>query len=907
MKMAALGFPGLSFFIKGGIFIKARNKKIIKNILKGLLAVNCLCIITCTGVGVYGYCKYGDKIKSIVNEGYNIADTITEKSFNTRKPTQFYDKNGDLIKEFTTAEYDYITKEEINPYVFEAFISIEDERFYDHGAIDVQGILRAVMRLVQSKGDVVQGGSTITQQLAKNVFLTTDRTMWRKISEMIIAHDIENKFSKDDILEFYVNNIYFANGCYSVETASQYYFQKTTKELSISEVALLAGIPNNPTYYNPVKNLNNAIDRRNVILGKMLELEKITQTQYDEAIKEKVELNIKPIEVSSENDYALDFAIYNATRELMKNDGFIFRYSFTDNEDRTNYFEEYNEEYAEMQKKLLAGRYVVETSIDKEKQAMLQAQVDQVLSKYTDTNDDTGLYKKQASSVLIDNETGEVQAIVGGRTQDGNTFNRAYLGVRQPGSTIKPLVAYTPAFEGKYIPSSTYNDAPIPNGPQNDDYSYRGQVSLKYAVDISINTIPFRLIQNDVQGSLQYLKNMEFKYITPDDNTSIVALGGFTKGTTVVEMASGYSTLARNGEFISPTNVRKITDQVLDQTVYENKHESTKVYDSGASYLMVDVLKSVLSEPYSTGYKVAMNNYPYQMGKTGTTDKSKDCWFVGSTPYYSCAVWVGDDIPAPQNMFGANEPGTIWKGFMEQIHEGLDVIDFERPSSIIEENGVLKNTMYLAENNRKERLREEQSRIKVENQKNIERIEAEEYRIKYGLSKKQEEENERLAERYIDELRGYKLIDKEQYDELNQLIDNTYKAIDDVKRKSKNIYYSDLLNTMINYFNEVKKTLEAPPVPIIEDITEENETEINNDITIDEKPNNIVIEDKPNEEETPHNEEIIQGKPDKEDDELTDNKEDLDNNENIHNEEEINDSSIEEDTIKDEEVEKENN
>lgn len=887
----------------------------MKNILKGIFAVNCVFVITCTGIGVYGYCKYGDKVKTVINDSYKVTDTITEKSFNTRKPTQFYDKNGELIKEFTSADYEYITKEEVNPYVFEAFVSIEDERFYEHGAIDIKGMLRAVMKLVQSKGDVVQGGSTITQQLAKNTFLTMDRTMWRKLSEMIIAHDIENKFSKDDILEFYINNIYFGNGCYSVETASQYYFQKSTKELSISEVALLAGIPNNPTYYNPVKNLNNAIERRNIILGKMLELEKITQTEYDEAIKEKVELNIKPMDVSSENDYALDFAIYNATRELMKNEGFIFRYTFTDNEDRANYFEEYNEEYAEKQKKLLAGRYVVETSIDKEKQAMLQAQVDQVLSKYTQTNEDTGLYKKQASSVLIDNETGEVQAIVGGRTQDGNTFNRAYLGVRQPGSTIKPLVSYTPAFEGRYIPSSTYNDAPIANGPQNDDYSYRGQVNLKYAVDISINTIPFRLIQNDVQGSLQYLKNMEFKYITPDDVTPIVALGGFTKGTTVVEIASGYSTLARNGEFISPTNVRKITDQVLEQTIYENKHESIKVYDSGASYLMVDVLKSVLSEPYSTGYKVAMKNYPYQMGKTGTTDKSKDCWFVGSTPYYSCAVWVGDDIPAPQNMFGGNEPGTIWKGFMEQIHEGLEVVDFEKPSSIIEENGVLKNTMYVAESNRKQRLREEQNRIKVENQKNIERIEAEEYRIKYGLTKKQEEENERLAERYVNELRGYKLIDKQQYEELDQLIDDTSKAIDDVKRKSKNIYYSDLLNTMINYFNEVKKTLEAPPVPIVDEVAEENETEDNPDVIINEESENIVGESTSNGEDIPNNSDIIQ-------EEITNNqdivqdetdkdneeevyKENIDNVENGNNDEEIDNSSIEKDIVENEEVVKE--
>lgn len=862
---------------------------------------------------MYGYYKYGDKAKSVISNSRELITTISEKSFNTRKPTQFYDVNGELLKEFSTVDYDYITKEEINPYIFDAFISIEDERFYDHGAIDFRGILRSIIKIIQSKGNVVQGGSTITQQLSKNVFLTMDRTMWRKLSEVIIANDIENKFSKDDILEFYVNNIYFGNGCYSVETASQYYFQKTTKELSISEIALLAGIPNNPSYYNPIKNLDNAINRRNLILEKMLELEKITQNQYDEAINEDIKLDVELANIPTENNYALDFAIYNATRELMKNDGFVFRYSFVDNQDRFDYFEEYNEDYLEKEKQLLAGRYVVETSIDKEKQEILQAQVDQVLSKYTEIYEDTGLYKKQASSVLIDNETGEVQAIVGGRTQAGNTFNRAYLGVRQPGSTIKPLVSYTPAFEGRYIPTSTYNDSPIQNGPQNDDYIYRGAVNLKYAVDISINTIPFRLIQNDVQGALKYLQNMQFKYITPDDTTPVVALGGFTKGTTVVEMASGYSTLARNGEFIEPTNVRKITDQVLEKNIYKNEYKKRKIYDSGASYLMVDVLKSVLSEPYSTGYKVAMNNYPYQMGKTGTTDKSKDCWFVGSTPYYSCAVWVGEDIPAPQNMFGANEPGNIWRGFMEQVHEGLEIRDFEKPSSVIEENGVLKNTMYLEEINKKQRIRDEQSRIKVENQKNIERIESEEYRIKYGLSKKQEEENERIAEGYVNELRGYRLVDKSQYDELNKLIENCNKSINNVKRTSKSVYYSDLLNTMINYFNKVKEALEKPP---IEEILDEKKI---NDI-IETAPGDISISDiKENQDEDKSSDnndikveesvDVVDDIPDKEishpsqENKSIDEKESIINKEYIVTDEEI----IKRDDINEDNIEKINN
>ena len=188
---------------------------------------------------------------------------------------------------------------------------------------------------------------------------------------------------------------------------------------------------------------------------------------------------------------------------------------------------------------------------------------------------------------------------------------------------------------------------------------------------------------------------MEFKYITPQDNSAIVAIGGFTKGVTPVEMASGYSTLSRNGTFISPTNVRKITNTVINEVLFENKHKQTKVYDSGASYLMTDTLKSVLTESYSTGSGLSLNNYPYSAGKTGTTDNSKDCWFVGYTPYYTTSVWVGDDIPAPQNMFGANEPGHIWKEYMEYLHQGLEQKDFFRPNTVINRNGVLMDTLYI--------------------------------------------------------------------------------------------------------------------------------------------------------------------------------------------------------------------
>jgi len=674
------------------------KKKLWKKIVKGLLIFSAIIFLSGTVALGYVYIKYGAKIQATIQSGNTVAQSINETDFNTRKPTEVYDNKGKLLKVFKTNTYYYTKEADLNPYVGQAVTSIEDERFYEHNGIDYKGIRRSIWVYIKSKGDILQGGSTLTQQLARNVFLSFDVSIWRKLKESVIAIDLEKKYSKAQILEFYVNNVNYGNGCYSIESASQYYFQKTNKDLDVSQIAMLAGIPNNPSYYNPIKHMDNATNRRNLVLNKMLSLGKISQNDYAIAKAEVIKLNVKPYVASAPIDYSIQYAVHNATVKLMEEDGFVSIYNFTTDKDRKTYLAKYDEEYAAKEKQLLSGRYRIDTSIDTAKQQKLQSVVDSNLEQYTQTNYKTKLqlYKKQGASVTIDNSTGEVVAIVGGRSQAGNTFNRAFLAVRQPGSSIKPLIAYTPAFERGYIPASAYIDAPIGN-VKNDDFIYRGYVSLKYALDISINTIAVRLVrENTPAKSLQYLKNMEFKYITPGDATrSIVGIGGFTNGVTPVEMASAYSTLARNGEYIEPTNVRKITNTVINEVLFENNYKETKVYDSGASYLMTDTLKSVLTESYSTGRGLSLSNYSYAAGKTGTTDQSKDCWFIGYTPYYTTSVWVGDDTPAPQDMFGANEPGQIWKEYMEYLHQGLDQVDFVRPNTVVTRNGILMDTIYI--------------------------------------------------------------------------------------------------------------------------------------------------------------------------------------------------------------------
>ncbi|HEY8804439.1 MAG TPA: transglycosylase domain-containing protein [Clostridium sp.] len=780
------------------------KKKLWKKIVKGLLIFFAIMFISGTVALGVGYIKYGPKIQSTIKNGNTIAQSIIETDFNTRKPTQFYDNKGKLIKEFKTVTYYYTKEADLNPFVGQAVTSIEDQRFYEHNGIDYQGIQRSIWVYIKSKGTILQGGSTITQQLARNVFLSFDVTIWRKLEESVIAKDLEQKYTKAQILEFYVNNVNFGNGCYSIESASKYYFQKTNKDLDISQIAMLAGIPNNPSFYSPITHMSNAIKRRNLVLDKMLSLKKITQSEYDKATSEVITLNVKPAAKTEPMDSSIQYAVHNATVKLMEEDGFVSRYSFNNDNDRKTYFTKYNDAYAEKEKQLLAGRYRIDTSIDTAKQKKLQSVVDSKLEQYTQKDYSTKLklYEKQGASVTIDNSTGEVVAIVGGRSQDGNTFNRAFLAARQPGSSIKPLIAYTPAFERGYIPSSQYIDAPIANGPSNDDFAYRGSVTLKYALDISINTIPVRLVgSNGVKKSLQYLQNMEFKYITPEDDSSIVGIGGFTKGVTPVEMASGYSALSRNGEFISPTNIRKITNTVINEVLFENTHKQTKVYNSGASYLTTDTLKSVLTESYSTGRGLSLNDYPFAAGKTGTTDKSKDCWFIGYTPYYTTSVWVGDDTPAAQNMFGANEPGQIWKEYMEYLHQGLVQKDFVRPNTVVTRNGVLMDTLYI-------KLHPNGSKIKSVNTTKLQTSTSADAATKEALLTAQEKSNETSASNAISALEGFSLTDKSQYAKYAQLVQNASAALQNVTNKSTYSQMQARLQSMISIFSNAKTTMD---------------------------------------------------------------------------------------------------
>lgn len=653
--------------------------KIIKNIILSLLL---LCIIG----GVVGtgciYINYKDRIDRDIKEANEKFSNINKGTFLSKLPTVIYDKDGNELVQLSQYNSEYLKDEDIKSEIKNAVISIEDKRYFEHMGIDIKALTRAGMSLIVNKGKITQGGSTITQQLAKNVFLTNEQSFDRKIKEMILAIKLEKNYSKDKILCLYLNNIYYGHSVYGIESASKFYFGKSSKDLNVSQIAFLTAIPNNPTLYDPYTNFDNTIKRRNIILNEMYNQGYISKEKYNEAKEYEIQLvPEKKIDNSINDNYMASYAIYCATLELMSNDGFSFKNNFDSNEERESYMESYNEEYKKISEDLKTGGYKIYTSLDPIKQSQLQDTLNRNMEYYyTDVNSETGLYNVQGASVCIDNNTGLVVAIVGGRTQPNciNEYNRAFLAVRQPGSAIKPLVAYAPAIDHGYTANSYVEDSYIENGPKNYSRGYSGTVSLRYAVETSINTIPFKLVtQLGTKNCLDYLFRLDFKNIIPEDKQSpIVSIGGFTNGVTPVEMAGGYSALARGGKYSKVTCLTSIYGYD-DKPIYKNYLIESQVYTVNTAHVMTNMLKGVINSSNGTGRKMKLNTNIPTAGKTGTTDSYKDAWFCGYTPYYTTVVYVGADTPKTlDGLVGGGLPGEIWRDYMNTIHDGLDYKDF---------------------------------------------------------------------------------------------------------------------------------------------------------------------------------------------------------------------------------------
>lgn len=566
--------------------------------------------------------------------------------------SQVFDSHGRLI---TTLHSDQnrlpIDINKVPQNLQNAFIAAEDNRFYEHIGIDPIGIFRAIFANLTNRG-IAQGGSTITQQLAKNAFLSQEQTLKRKIQEAMLALEIEHKYSKKEILEMYMNQIYFGQGAYGIQTAAKTYFNKDVNELTLTQCAMLAGLPKSPNYYSPFNNLNEAKKRKNVVLDQMVKYGYVSAAEAEDAKNQ--DLGLSKSHQSKEADEYASFIDY-VSQQVAKKYG-----------DDALYKEGLK----------------IYTTMDVDKQHAAVRAMRNLPNNYTDEN---GLTQPQAAIVSIDPKTGHILAMVGGRGQD--SFNRASMAVRQPGSAFKPFV-YLTALQHDMTPDTTMDDQPVTYGswsPKNAGGSYSGTMTLSDALAHSVNTIAVQLAdQVGTKNIIANAKKMGITTLDAKDDNLAMALGGLTKGVTPLEMASAYGTFANKGVHVKPTAIVKILDRngnvLEDASTLEKEETKTRVMSEREAYEMTTMLEGVIN--HGTGTAAAIGRPA--AGKTGTTDDNKDAWFVGYTPDIVTAVWIGDDTGSHSlgEIYGGTIPAEIWKDYMSSATSDESGGDFSAPSGM---------------------------------------------------------------------------------------------------------------------------------------------------------------------------------------------------------------------------------
>ena len=652
-------------------------------LFKGVLSVFTAAFLIMAAAGLILYAAVKPELDKCREIAYDKLAQMDRSDFSMLSDTVIYDKDGKQIGLINAGHYQYMDINHISMNLQNGYIAQEDRRFKNHNGVDWIATFRAGLALIKHGGEVTQGGSTITQQVIKNTYLTQERTFTRKIVEILLAPELEKKYSKADIMEFYCNTNFYGHRCYGVEAASLYYFGKHAEDLAPEEAAVLIGISNSPSAYDPVSHPDASKNKRDDVLKSMNEVGYLSNEDYEKAVSSPLKIVQKETEGTDEN-YQSSYAIHCAALELMKMDGFEFQYTFDNKEDYTLYSERYTAAYSEQSDRIRAGGFQIYTSLDSGLQAVLQTQIDASLSGFTELQEN-GKFALQGAGVIVDNKTNYVTAIVGGRGAE-DPFNRAYLSARQPGSTIKPLIDYGPAFDtGEYYPTRMVNDHKWEKGPSNSGRRYFGNVTVREALNRSLNTVAWQILEDiGIDFGLSYLGEMEFQKLSYVDNqVPSLSIGGFTNGVRVVDMAKGYSTLANGGVYNDRTCIVKILHEKESELTKDMTPFAKQVYRSDSAFMLTDVLKGTFTSPYGTGRGLGLENDMPAAGKTGTTNSSKDTWFCGYTPYYTAAVWVGYDIPRNMpGIYGATYAGKIWKNVMDEIHQGLPPLDWEQPDTI---------------------------------------------------------------------------------------------------------------------------------------------------------------------------------------------------------------------------------
>ena len=738
------------------------KKKLTVSLFKAMLVLFLAIIVLGIGAG------FG-ALKGILDDTPEVnAKDLIPKGYQTT----LYDQDGKELKVLASfdANREYVYYDDIPENLVNAFIAIEDQRFWEHNGIDVQGIMRAFAHGLQS-GDFDQGASTLTQQLIKNQIFNVgldEKTMFdkieRKVQEQYLAVEIEKVLPKKSIAEYYLNTIYLGQGRYGVETASQYYFNKQLKDLTISECAVLAAIPQNPSKFDPVVFPEENAKRRLMVLKKMLELNMISQSDYDTAIADDVYAEIKkvssikkssPTKVNSyyidevinqlEDDFMAmgyskseaDSMIYSGGLEVhtcqdteiqdicdtvlndednYPTDSYQLSYALTlvdDNGEQYNYSQNMMVTWFQEEK----GQSSFDLIFSSEDEARAAADEYKAhLIADTGYKEQLESYKvtvePQISFTLMDQETGQVKAIVGGRGEktEDRSFNRATEATRQPGSTFKVVAAFLPALDGCGMSLATvYKDEPYTyaNGVEVRNWygdKYRGPQTIRQAIQSSLNIIAVKTI-TDVTPELAYEYLLKLGFTTlvksrtnssggiESDINQSLALGGLTDGITNLEITAAYATIANEGNYIKPIFYTEVYDHDGNLLIDNRKPEESAVISPQNAWLLTSAMHDVVT--IGTGTAANLSCGLYTAGKTGTTSSNFDAWFCGYTPYYTASIWIGFDVNT--NFAAGNYHKNMWRKIMDGIVEakGLDTSKtFEMPDGIIRAT-VCKDTGLL--------------------------------------------------------------------------------------------------------------------------------------------------------------------------------------------------------------------
>jgi len=613
---------------------------------------------------------------------------VSLTGYSTDLTSLIYDAQGNLVAQLHAEENRLpVSLDKIPEHVQNAFIAIEDHEFYHHRGFDLRGIIRAFYTNLTT--NTVQGGSTITQQLVKNAFLTPQRTYQRKIQEIILAVQLERLYTKKEILEMYLNQIPLGHGTYGVQAAAKLYFGKDISQVTVGEAALLAGLTQAPSLYSPYNNLKLAKERQEVVLEQMVRYGFLKPEEADKARAEPLKLaGLKPQE-----EYKYPYFVDYVLKQLLNKYGKDLVYR---------------------------GGLKIYTTLDARIQAAAEKAVTEVMDQAYPLK--PGTAQPEAAVIVMDPHTGYIKAIVGGRTHDKRlAFNRAIDAKRQPGSAFKPIAVYTPAIEKGYTAATVIDDSyvsyPQADGktwaPDNYDFKFRGLTPLREAVEQSINVVAVKVLDRiGIKTGFEFAQKMGITTLVPsgrqNDYTLSLALGGLTVGVTPLEMTGAYAILANGGVKMKPLTILKVLDKDGNVLEEHSPQAEGQVVSPQTAYIMTDIMKGTVIRGTGTRGNIGRP----LAAKTGTTSDYVDGWFIGYTPELVGTVWVGYD--QPKSMYykgmgvgGGIFPAMIFNKVMTEALKDVPVKDFPEPRNIVRvavcrESGKLPTNLCPADHIRTE-------------------------------------------------------------------------------------------------------------------------------------------------------------------------------------------------------------